>query len=332
MWHKPRVLAAWLHSIDPEIIRIGPVSLKWYGLSYVLSALAGYWLYRRLAARNYTDIAPARVADFITYIGVFGVMIGGRVGWILFYGVKQEHAGDPWWWLKVWEGGMSSHGGILGIVLATYVISRRWKVSWTSIGDSLCVVAPVGLFLVRCANFINGELYGHETQAAWAVKFPQEINESRSADVRERVFHAVEPHQELVARYGDVVTAARHEPEIRAAIEPVLTPRHPSQLYEALLEGALLFAILWPLRTRCRMPRGAITGLFFVLYAAARIGGEVFRVPDPAWSVGKLSPGQFLSLFMFAIGAAFLAWAWRARQYEVADRRETPPAAPSAGR
>jgi phosphatidylglycerol---prolipoprotein diacylglyceryl transferase len=336
------VLAAWLHTLDPDIVHIGRFSLKWYGLSYVLSALFGYWLYRRLAERKYTDIAPARVADFITWIGILGVIAGGRIGWILFYGLKQNHENDPWyWWLRVWEGGMSSHGGILGIVIVTYVISRRWKVSWTSIGDSLCVVAPVGLFLVRCANFINGELYGHETNAAWAVKFPQEIHERRFEDVAEKVFHAVEPHQALLERYGRggevdwadrIIAASRHEPVIQQAIEPVLTPRHPSQLYEALLEGALLFAILWPLRTRCRMPRGALTGLFFILYALARIAGEVYRVPDPAWSVGKFSAGQFLSLFMFGIGGAFLVWSRKTRQYEVADQKETPPIAPSEGR
>lgn len=331
-WQKAGVFAAWLHNLDPFVFQIGGVGPRWYGIAYVLSALAGYWLYKRLAHRGYTDLPPAKVADFITWIGLLGVLAGGRLGWILFYGIKEHHAsGDHWWWLRVWEGGMASHGGILGIVIVTFVLSRRWKVSWTGIGDTLCVVAPIGLFLVRCANFVNGELYGHETQAVWAVKFPQEIISVEP--VAERVFIAVEPHRELLAKYPNeredwaeqIITAARHEPQIAAAIAPVLTPRHPSQLYEALLEGAVLFVILWTVRTRFRVPRGVITGLFFILYAALRIIGEMFRVPDAAWSVGPFSAGQFLSLFMFGIGAAFLAWGFRARQYEAVDRAPAPP-------
>jgi phosphatidylglycerol:prolipoprotein diacylglycerol transferase len=330
VWQNPAVLAAWLHTLDPFIFRVGDFGPRWYGLSYVLSALIGYWLYRRLAQRGYTDIPPAKVADFITWVGLFGVLLGGRIGWILGYGMFQKHPpGDQWWWLRVWEGGMASHGGILGIVIVTYVLSRRWKVSWTSIGDTLCVVAPIGLFLVRCANFINGELYGNPTASALAVKFPTEIYDARNAEVADRVFAAVEPLTEIIQRYPNakqdwaeqVVDAARHEPAVQRAIEPVLTPRHPSQLYEALLEGVLLFAILYTLRVRCRVPRGTLTGLFFLLYPLMRIVGEIFRVPDPAWSVGPFSAGQFLSLFMFLIGAAFLAGAWKIRVYEAADRR-----------
>jgi len=153
------VFATFLHQLGPFVFRIGAFGPRWYGLSYVLSALCAYWLYKRLAVRGYTDLKPGQVADFITWTGLFGVLLGGRLGWIIFYGVKEPHD-SPWWFFEVWKGGMSSHGGILGLVLVTYVLARRWRVSWTSIGDSLCVVSPVGLFLVRCANFINGELIG----------------------------------------------------------------------------------------------------------------------------------------------------------------------------
>jgi phosphatidylglycerol---prolipoprotein diacylglyceryl transferase len=324
------VLAAWLHTLDPFVFRIGDVGPRWYGLSYVLAALIGFWLYRRLAQRGYTDLPPAKVADFITWVGLFGVLLGGRLGWIVFYGAFQQHPpGDYWWWLRVWEGGMASHGGILGIVMVTYVLARRWKVSWTSIGDSLCVVAPIGLFLVRCANFINGELYGNATQSSLAVKFPTEIYDRRSADVAQKVFAAVEPHAGILQNYPNrandyaemIVDASRREPVIQQAIEPVLTPRHPSQLYEGLLEGVLLFAILWYVRTRCRAPRGMITGVFFILYAVLRIIGEMFRVPDAAWRVGPFSAGQFLSLFMVLIGAAFIVGALRTRVYERVDQK-----------
>ena len=331
MWQKPPVFAAWLHTLDPFVFRTGEFGPRWYGVSYVLSALIGYWLYRRLAQRGYTDLPPNKVADFITWIGLLGVLLGGRLGWILWYGRHQEHApGDTTWWLRVWEGGMASHGGILGILIVSFVLSRRWRISWTSMGDSLCVVAPIGLFLVRCANFINAELYGHATTVPWAVKFPTEIYDARSADVAQRAIAAVEPVANIVQKYGNestgwverIVEATRYEPAVQRAIEPVLTPRHPSQLYEGLLEGLLLFAILWTLRTRVRMPRGMITGLFFILYAVFRIIGEMFRVPDAAWAgVGPLSAGQFLSLFMIVIGIAFVIWSLKARIYERADRR-----------
>jgi phosphatidylglycerol:prolipoprotein diacylglycerol transferase len=330
-WHKAGVFAAWFHNLDPHVFKIGGYGPLWYGLSYVLSGLIGYWLYKRLATRGYTDLPPERVGDFILYIGMFGVLLGGRIGWILFYGMfQQQPPGDHFWWLKVWKGGMSSHGGILGIVFVTYYLSRRWKISWTSLGDTLCVVAPVGLMLVRCANFVNGELYGHETHSALAVKFPQEIESVRNLGVAEKVYNAVQPLQDVLAKYGPeredwaprVIEASRHEPAVQAAIEPLLTPRHPSQLYEAALEGVMLFVILWLIRTRFRMPRGAITGLFFILYAIARIVGEIFRVPDEAWHMGPFSAGQFLSLFMFGIGAAFLVWSSRTREYERADSAE----------
>ncbi|MES2568701.1 MAG: prolipoprotein diacylglyceryl transferase [Verrucomicrobiota bacterium] len=320
------MLAYYLHYFSPFIFELRPgMGLRWYGMAYVIAFLLGYKLYERLARAGYTQMRPGQVSDFITWAAVFGVMLGGRLGWILFYGFKEDHANDPWWWpLEVWKGGMSSHGGILGLVLFTFYWSRRHQLSWTSIGDSLCVVAPVGLFVVRCANFINGELFGHATKVPWAVQFPTELFDSRFPDVAERTFQALEPLQGTIEKYGGaqigwsdrIVEAAQHEASVREVLAQVLTPRHPSQIYEALLEGALLFAILWFVRTRMRVPRGVLTGLFFILYALFRIVGEIFRVPDPAWSVGSFSAGQFLSLFMFVIGALFIVWGMRTRQYE----------------
>ncbi len=266
------MLAYFVHNFSPFILEFSPgVGIRWYGLAYIAGFLIGYRLYWRLAVRGFTEMPPAQVADFITWAAVFGVMLGGRLGWTIFYG-WPEVAAHPLDVFKVWGGGMSSHGGILGLVLFTLYWSRSRKLSWTSIGDSLCVVAPIGLLLVRLANFINGELYGKPTDVPWAVIFK--------------------------------------------TTDPDMLPRHPSQLYEAGLEGVVLFSALWIMRTRMRLPRGIITGAFFVLYAALRIVGEVFREPDPAWSVGQFSAGQFLSLFMFIIGAAFLAWGWRTQQYE----------------
>ena len=300
--------AYFLHDFSPFIFEIREGwGLRWYGLAYVLSFLLGGWLYKWLARRGYTDLPEAQVGDFITWSAVFGVMLGGRLGWVLFYWIPNEGLAEvlrhPLTFFKVWEGGMASHGGILGLVLFTLFWSRRKKVSWTSIGDSLVVVAPIGLFLVRMANFINGELFGRPAgepggvaSVPWAMLFPKELEGSET------------PLPPLAA--------IQHDEATRAWLRTVLTPRHPSQLYEALLEGVVLFTLLWLLRTRCRVPRGVLTGAFFILYAVLRIVGEFFREPDRAWAVGWISAGQFLSIFMVFIGAAFLVWGWRTKEYE----------------
>lgn len=300
--------AYFLHDFSPFIFEIREGwGLRWYGLAYVLSFLLGGWLYKWLARRGYTDLPEEQVGDFITWCAVFGVMLGGRLGWVLFYWIPTEGLADvlrhPLTVFKVWEGGMASHGGILGLVLFTLFWSRRKKVSWTSIGDSLVVVAPIGLFLVRMANFINGELFGRPAgehggvaSVPWAMLFPKELEGTDT------------PLPPLAA--------IQHDEATRTWLRTVLTPRHPSQLYEALLEGVVLFTLLWLLRTRCRVPRGVLTGAFFILYAVLRIVGEFFREPDRAWAVGWISAGQFLSIFMVFIGAAFLVWGWRTKEYE----------------
>jgi phosphatidylglycerol:prolipoprotein diacylglycerol transferase len=294
----------YIHDLSPYIFKIGAWGPRWYGVAYILAFAVGYFLYRWLARRGYAEMPESKVGDFITLAAIFGVMVGGRLGWIVFYGTRMEHE-HPWWALRVWEGGMSSHGGILGLVFFTWWYARRHRLSWTGIGDALCVVACVGIFLVRCANFVNGELYGKpagppggEATVPWAVIFPTELGSD-----------------------APPVEAIREDAVVRENLRAELPPRHPSQIYEALLEGALLFGILWAMRTRFRLPRGAITGAFFILYAALRIVGEMFREPDPAWSWRGLSAGQALSLGMFAIGAAFMAWALRRPEYEPAWRR-----------
>jgi phosphatidylglycerol:prolipoprotein diacylglycerol transferase len=302
VWQKRAVLAYYLHDLSPFVVQFSDgVGIRWYGLAYVLSFLLAGWLYRWLAERRYTDLPPAQVSDFICWSAVFGVMIGGRVGWILFYGLAQDHSLDPWYWpFEVWKGGMASHGGIIGLVLFTLYWSKRYNVSWTSIGDCLVVVAPVGLFLVRLANFINGELFGRPAgvpggpaSVPWAMLFPKEL-EGRDIPL----------------------SLIQHDAATREHLREILTPRHPSQLYEALLEGVVLFTTLWLLRTRCRVPRGVITGVFFILYAVLRIVGEMFREPDPAWSVGSISAGQFLSIFLVFIGLVFVVVGFRRGEYE----------------
>ncbi len=292
------MLAYYLHDLSPFIVKLGNIGLHWYGLAYVIAFLLGYQLYRWLSERRYNDLRPDEVADFITWAAIFGVMLGGRIGHTFFYAWRDVQA-DPLSVFRVWEGGMSSHGGILGLVLFTLYYARRHGKSWTSIGDSLVVVAPIGLFLVRCANFINGELYGKPASVSWAVLFPAELPQSERPPLR----------------------LIQHAPETREHLREILTPRHPSQLYEALLEGVVLFAILWVLRTRFRLPRGVLTGAFFILYAVLRFIGEIFRVPDPSWSLGPLSAGQALSIFMPIVGVAFIVWGFRTQQYEAAVQK-----------
>ena len=292
------MLAYYIHDFSPFILQFGPnLGLRWYGLAYIVAFALGFWLYRWLATHRYTEMPPDQVADFITWAACFGVLLGGRLGWAIFY-AWRDVIHDPAQILQVWKGGMASHGGIFGLVLFTLWLSHRHKLSWTSIGDSLCVVAPIGLFLVRIANFINGELYGRPSQLPWAVIFPTELG------------NAMPP-----------LDAIRHDEAVRQTLREALSPRHPSQLYEALLEGVVLFGALWFLRTRVRVPRGVITGAFFILYGALRIIGEIFREPDPAWRMGLLSAGQFLSIFLFVIGAGFVAWGFRTAQFEPAQAR-----------
>jgi phosphatidylglycerol---prolipoprotein diacylglyceryl transferase len=316
-------LAYYLHHLSPFIWEIRPgFGLRWYGFAYVLAFLCGYWLYLRLAHRGYSELPPEKVSDFITWGAIFGVMIGGRLGQMIFYDWKQWMH-DPLMIFRVWEGGMASHGGMLGLILFTFFYARRHKISWTSIGDSLCVVAPVGLFFGRVANFINGELYGRATTVRWAVQFPKELYDHEQLTQRVWMILSSErwfgDKQDMPLPGADfIVEAARHDARVREVLQKVLTPRHPSQLYEAMLEGVLLFCVLWFLRTKTRQPRGVLTGLFFVLYALLRIFGEMFREPEVA-DIGPFTYGQFLSLFFVGIGAAFIVYGMRTRRYERAD-------------
>ena len=168
------MLAYYLHDLDPFIFHfsenIGP---RWYGLAYVLAFLCGYALLAWLTRRGYCDLPATKVGDFISATALFGVIIGGRLGYVFFY--KPEMLREPLSILRVWEGGMSSHGGMLGIFFFALFYARRHNLSWRNLGDNLVVTAPIGLFFGRCANFINGELYGRAANLPWAVQFPQRI-------------------------------------------------------------------------------------------------------------------------------------------------------------
>jgi phosphatidylglycerol:prolipoprotein diacylglycerol transferase len=186
--------------------------------------------------------------------------------------------------------------------------------SWTNLGDNLCVVAPLGLFFGRCANFINGELYGRPATVPWAVQFPKELIEPAGAEQAERAVTLARQIDPGFADVDTIIHTAQSNPQLEEVLRTVLIPRHPSQMYEALVEGVLLFVILWIVRTEMRQPNGVITGLFLALYAIFRIIAEFFRHPDSGM-VGVFTRGQFFSFFLVALGLAFIIAAKRRPVY-----------------
>jgi phosphatidylglycerol---prolipoprotein diacylglyceryl transferase len=245
---------------DPNLIAIGPIAIRWYALAYIAGIVLGWQVLRRLV------IAPPAVAtqeqadDYLTW-ATLGIVLGGRFGYVLFYQPTRFLA-EPLQAFAVWQGGMSFHGGFLGVVLATVWFCRRNSIPILGFGDRLAVGVPIGLFFGRLANFINGELWGRPAadSVPWRMVFP---------------------HVDAVAR-------------------------HPSQLYQALLEGVVLFTLLWVLSRResLRARTGFLTGVFVAGYAIARIIGEFFRQPDAflGFLYAGATMGQILSLPMLAIG------------------------------
>lgn len=253
---------------NPVALQIGPVAIHWYGISYVVALMLGLWYVKHLTRKHPTPGVTADTFESLfTYI-VLGVILGGRLGYVFFYAPSQFLA-NPLEIFMVWNGGMSFHGGLLGVITAVVLFAWRKKVPLSALADPIAAATPIGLFLVRLANFINGELVGRPTSPnlPWSMVFP---------------------HVDTL-------------------------PRHPSQLYEALLEGLLLFAILF-FATRKSMPRWQATGIFVTGYALARIFVENFRMPEITHNLGfiTLTQGQTLSLPMLAIGLALLAFSGRA--------------------
>jgi phosphatidylglycerol:prolipoprotein diacylglycerol transferase len=313
------VLATWVHNLDPVALPLfGGLAVRWYGLAYLLGFVCGFLLLKQLARRGLWVLKAEQAGDFMAAAALFGVFLGGRIGYVLLYQLPEIGwsglARDPLMIFRVWEGGMASHGGITGLLIFTWFYAKKHRVTWTGLGDGLCVVAPVGLLFGRLANFINGELYGRVAQGVpWAVIFPESLREE-SPEVQREIWDActaLDPGLANADSMHALVASARDHPEIARVLGEHLAPRHPSQLYEAFTEGALLLAILWWVRTRFpQAPDGLCTGLFFGLYALFRIGCEQFREPD-APMVGAITKGQFFSLFMFLFAAGFLLHAWR---------------------
>ena len=313
------IAAYHLHDFDPVIFQLwGGMAVRWYGLSYVLGFIAAWLLITWLAKRGYGQLKPEETSDFITLGALLGVMLGGRLGYVLFYALPEgKLAQDPLMIFKIWEGGMASHGGILGLAIFTFFYARWKRYNWPGVGDNLVCVSPLGIFFGRMANFINGELYGKEARnfdGAW--QFPNEmLDDARIGDAVLAKLPDYETY-DAEGRFSEYLSLSRikdaiaTDPRVEEVLREVLTPRYPSQIYQGLMEGLLLFAILMVVRLRFKkLPYGILTGLFFLIYAVLRIIGEVYRFPDSG-NIGALSKGQFYSVFFIALGIAFLAYGW----------------------
>ena len=281
---------------DPVAIQLGPLAVRWYGLMYLLAFIQIVILGKFRARQNLLTGWHPRDVDDMLFYGVFGTILGGRLGYVLFYKPFYYFA-HPAEMLAIWQGGMSFHGGFLGVLIALWLYARNRNKRWLEVTDFVAPLVPLGLAFGRLGNFINGELWGRVTSATapWAVYFPQ-------AAAEDKAWITAFP-QEAAARG----LAAIYE---RVA----MLPRHPSQLYESALEGLVLFALIW-LYARNRRPLGAVSGLFLIGYGSFRFLVEYAREPDSFLGMLALgmSMGQWLSLPMIVIGVLMMLWAyWRA--------------------
>jgi len=255
--------------IDPVAISLGPLQVHWYGLTYLAGLVFAWWLAVRQTERPGSPIQRNQVDDLIFYAAI-GIVLGGRLGYALFYGLDRWQA-DPLWVFRVWEGGMAFHGGLLGVIAALWLFARRNGVAFAGVADFVAPLTPVGLGLGRLGNFIGQELWGRPTEVPWAMVFPR---------------------------------------------DPLALPRHPSQLYQFLLEGCLLFLVVYMFSRRPR-PRWSVAGLFLVGYGVLRFTVEFFREPDAHvgfQAFGWLTRGQLLCVPMFLLGAWLLFYAYRGQR------------------
>lgn len=346
-----------IHSLSPFALELnlhlGPLhidGIRWYGLAYLMGFLCGYGVIRYLAKKGNSPITLTQAADFTTYVAV-GTLIGGRLGYCIFYGPNlfTEWTSDfPFWGvLKVHQGGMASHGGIMGIAVVCWLFARAHKLNPLHLLDLTVVGGSLGIFFGRLANYVNGELFGREAppSVTWAVKFPQEmylwgvgeLSKLKSLEpaaqilgsIRLRAGETMQITPQLwnewvqdyptggFGRYAihqvieQIVAGIQNKvPGLAEAVQPMLTPRYPSQLIQAGLEGLLVFLILAVVWLKPRKP-GVIAATFGVCYAVARIIGEQFRMPDAqlGFQALGLTRGQWLSVVMLVAAIAFLVYA-----------------------
>lgn len=344
--HEP-----WVHNISPFLVEFTEgVGIRWYGLSYLAGFFGAYFFIDYMVRAGRALISREQAADLVTYAAI-GTLVGGRLGYALFYSQElfiTFHKSFPFWaLLEVNKGGMASHGGIIGIAIACVFFARKHKLMTTHLIDLLCLGGPLGIFFGRIANFINGELYGRECSPnLWmAVKFPTEIYTWGVADIEKMrgLAPAVQALGEITTKSGEKFSATvelwnswvmnmnsqsqyyinifreeivhstqLHNQNVIAALAPILTPRYPSQLLQALFEGLLVFILLGCVWRRPRKP-GLISALFGIGYAIARIIGEQFRLPDNdiGFQALGLTRGQWLSFGMLVIFIMYLFFIMR---------------------
>lgn len=246
---------------------IGPLNVHWYGVMYMLAFITAWLLALYRSSRPHSPISKVEVENLITY-GAFGVILGGRFGYVIFYDFDHWMR-DPLWLFRIWEGGMAFHGGLLGVLLALYVYATRIRVPYLALMDFVAPIVPLGLGFGRLGNFIGQELWGRVSDVPWAMVFPK-------------------------------------------ADDPVGIARHPSQLYQASLEGLVMFVVLFWYSAKPR-PRGAVSGLFLILYACFRSLVENFRQPDADIGFdlfGVITRGQLLSAPMLFAGVGLLGYGY----------------------
>jgi phosphatidylglycerol---prolipoprotein diacylglyceryl transferase len=303
--------------IDPVALPLpGPIDIRWYGLAYLFSFALAYVILRWLSREQFLRLEQEAVGDLIFAL-ILGTILGGRLGYILFYDFPA-FAAEPQRILRIWEGGLSFHGGLIGVLLSTAWFARGHRLSFLHVTDALALVIPFGLLFGRLANFINGELFGRvaSPDVPWGMRFPTD-------PVALRLLNA----DRLGLRERELAIEQAYETGYWDSIRDQVPLRHPSQLYEALLEGLLLGLILWGVfwisRRRGRQfAEGLLGGIFLVGYGIFRSFVEIFRQPDaqfrgpddPVGTVlGPLTMGQTLSLFVILGGIILLVLAWRDR-------------------
>ena len=311
---------AYLHTLDPFAVRFPaswPVAgIRWYGLAYAAGFLIGWMMIRWMARTGRTIVRLHTVGDLMFYI-ILGVLLGGRLGYALFYEQKLFIGFDntfPFWHLlQINKGGMASHGGMIGVILACWLFARKHSVPVGHIFDLAALGCPAGLFLGRIANFINAELWGKALPAAmqsnppWSVKYPGEILGWDSAHLKQ-----IASLESIVGVSGPGFTEAvvqkayQHDTIVMQTIKPLLTAYYPSQIFQAITDGPILFSMLALIWLKPRKP-GVVASWFLIVYGGLRIVTEIFRQPDAGVPVTLgLQRGQWLSVLMMAAGVVGL--------------------------
>jgi phosphatidylglycerol:prolipoprotein diacylglycerol transferase len=261
--------------IDPVIVGFGPVAIRWYGLAYLTGFVVAWWLGNRRARSLHTDWTAQQVSDVIFY-GALGAVFGGRIGYVFFYGFKQFLA-DPIWLFRIWDGGMSFHGGLLGVIVAFWLFARSTHRTFFQVSDFVAPLVPPGLGFGRLGNFANTELPGRMTDSPFGIIYPC--------------------HADAIRAMNPLCTGQWED-----------FARHPSPLYQAFAEGIVLFAIVWLFSSKPRAT-GAVSGVFLISYGLLRVATEFFREPDVQLgfiALNWLTMGQLLSIMMIGFGIVLL--------------------------